>query len=277
MSMDKTAIQEIIKHANTGNVMEQVTSAGTKSTVIALPEDFLLKDLESFMPNRDSFRAVMETQVIGEFVRYNEQYSVDGESQCFIDVDVMSAKSIFDLGGTEKAGHCRHKSILTLKKTALYIDVLKFNNTAHPQRDAAEWIEDHAEYLEAYDTEGQKMDIASVSVAIRNLTVSREQGRTSAEEDFAARQSEYDNVAIKTKDGLAMPAVLKFKCEPYNGLTLRAFELRHSIIEKGGKPFVNFRIKMLEKHQEDMAVEFKEILDAKLAEVIPVYIGTLSA
>lgn len=42
MSMDKTAIQEIIKQSNTGVVIDHVAKAGTKSTVVALPEDFRL-------------------------------------------------------------------------------------------------------------------------------------------------------------------------------------------------------------------------------------------
>lgn len=276
MSMNEKAIQEIIKNANTKQVMDGVGAIDTQSNIIAIPDNFILKDLENHMPNRDRFRAHMSTQHIEEFARYNEQYSDKEGSQCFINADSMSATSYFDLGTKEKALHCDHKATLELKRTALFTELLSFNGQQNSQRDAAEWIEDHAEFIISYDSEGNSIPVANVSAAIRNLTVNKDSGRTTTNEDFAATQSEFENVAIKTKEGLTMPATLKIMCTPYNGLGLRSFELRHSITFRNKDPIITFRIKLLEKQQEDMADEFKEILDKRLEEVIPTYIGTLS-
>lgn len=275
MSMDQKAIQEIIKHANTKDVIEALKAAGTKSNLMALPNDFSIQDLEHYMPQRDRFRAVMNTEVIDEFVSYTVKHADKEQSQCFVNVNRMSAKTTFDIGTLETPLHADHKAILTLKKTALFNALLGIDGVKMQQKDAAEWVEDFAEHLTAFDSEGVIMGISAVSTAMRNITVKAESGRTSVDDDFAAQQSAYENVAIQTKDNMKMPAVIKFACEPYNGLGMRGFELRHSVITGGQKPMIVLRIKMLEKHQEDMAKEFKEVLQAELKDKLPIYLGTL--
>ncbi len=273
----KDAIQEIIKLSTTGEVIKHVTDVDTTSNLVVVPHGFEVQNLEQYMPQRDRFRAKMNTFDIEEFVRYNEQYADKDKSQCFIDAEAMAAISIFDLGTTEEAGHCKHTSTVTLKKTAIYKSLLRFNGDQNQQRAAAEWLEDHEEFLHIFNEDGEFMPLADASAAIRTLTVRKESGKTTAEESFAAQQSEFENVAMKTKDGLKMPAVIKFTCEPYGGLEPREFELRHSIVDRGDKPLVTFSIKLLEKHEEDMAREFKEVLDEKLGDTIPTYIGSLQA
>ncbi len=277
MTISKDAIQEIIKLETTTEVIKHVQSLGANSKLAVLPDGFGIHNLEKYQTHRDGFRASMSTFDIDEFVRYNVQYANKDKSQCFIDAEEMNASSIFDLGTTAEAGHCKHNANVTLKKTAIYKSLLAFNDSLKGQRDAAEWIEDHEDFIKVISDEGQQMTVANASSAIRNLTVRKESGKTSVDDNFAAQQSEFENVAMKTKDGLKMPAVILFTCKPFGGLEEREFELRHSIIDRNDKPMVTFRIKLLEAHEEDMAREFKEVLDEKLGDTIPTYIGSLQA
>lgn len=276
---NEKAIQEILKLNNTAQVIEHLKGANAKSNLIALPDNFILKNLESFMENRDQYRAHMKTQDIAEFVRYNAAYGVKDQSQCFVDAEDMTATSVFDLGTTDKPLHCNHKASLNLKATAAYIALLGFSGKKVNQREAAEWIEDYEEFIQAFDEDGELINISDVSAAIRSLSVRKEQKRDNDVQSFQEAQSKYESVAIQTKDGLKMPAILKFTCEPYNGLDARCFELRHSQIDSNDKPILTFRIKRLEVQQESMAAEFKEKLDDQLTKAkakVSTYVGSLS-
>ncbi|AUR90888.1 protein of unknown function DUF2303 [Vibrio phage 1.151.O._10N.222.46.B1] len=276
---NEKAIQEIIKLNNTDKVIEHLKGAATKSNLIVIPDNFVLKNLEGYMTNRDQYRASMSTQNIAEFVRYNKAYGVKDQSQCFVDAEDMEATSVFDLGTTENPLHCKHNASLKLKSTAAYNELLRFNGRKVNQRDAAEWVEDYEEFITAFDEDNEEITISNVSAALRSLTVRKEQSRTNNADNFQENQSKYESVAIQTKDGLKMPATIKFICVPFNGLDARSFELRHSQIDSGEKPVLVFRIKRLEVHQEHMADEFKEKLDKQLADAkaeVETYVGSLS-
>jgi uncharacterized protein YfdQ (DUF2303 family) len=101
-------------------------------------------------------------------------------------------------------------------------------------------------------------------------------GRESSVSDFSQHQSEYESIAVKTKDEFPMPAVFKFTCEPYLGLTERVFEMRMSTI---GNETLILRIKKLEQHEEEMGEEFQNILAKSFVDEnieIDTYIGSFN-
>lgn len=74
-----------------------------------------------------------------------------------------------------------------------------------------------------------------------------------------------------------MPAVFKFKCEPYLGLPERTFEMRMSTI---GNETLILRIKKLEQHEEEMSEQFKDNLGAEFVSEgieIETFIGSFSS
>ncbi|PNH99266.1 DUF2303 family protein [Vibrio diazotrophicus] len=252
--MDKSAIQKIQETGNAPEFLKQLEQAGFP--VAALPDSFMVHNLEEFMPNRNQFRGVLSTANIDEFVRYHEDYQTEG-NQCFINAENMAAITIFDLGTHKSPGHCKHKAKLALRRTAAFNAVLNINDERLSQKKLAEWLEDYSEFLQVFSTTGEAIETAVASAAIRNMKFEAKAGRESSVDDFNQHQSEYESIAVRTKDEFPMPAVFKFTCEPYLGLPERTFEMRMSTI---GNETLILRIKKLEQHEEEMGEQFQEKL-----------------
>lgn len=274
MTMNKSAIQQIQESGNAKEFLGQLLKASFP--IAALPESFNVHDLEKYMPTRNQFRGVMETSNIDEFVRYHEEYQIEG-NQCFINADRMAAVTIFDVGTMALPGHCKHQAKLTLRKTTSYRVLLEINGDRLPQKKLAEWIEDYSDFIQVFATDGELISNPVASAAVRNMKFEAKAGRESNVDDFSHHQSEYESIAVRTKDEFPMPAVFKFTCEPYVGLDDRTFELRMSTI---GNETLVLRIKKLEQHDEEMSEEFKEKLckhfvDESIA--IATFIGSFSS
>ncbi|EKO3390373.1 DUF2303 family protein [Vibrio fluvialis] len=254
--MDKSAIQQIQETANTPEFLKQLNAVGFP--VAALPESLSLHDLEKYMLNRNQFRGVMQTANIDEYVRYHEQYQLVG-NQCFINADNMAAQTIFDLGTQSHPGHCKHQAKLVLRKTAAFNALLSINEERLGQKKLAEWVEDYNDFIQVFSTTGDLIENAVASAAIRNMKFEAKAGRESNVDDFSHHQSEYESIAVRTKEEFPMPAVFKFTCEPFLGLAERTFEMRMSTI---GNETLILRIKKMEQHQEQMGEEFQTKLQA---------------
>ncbi|WP_407545997.1 DUF2303 family protein [Vibrio parahaemolyticus] len=274
MSMTEQAVQRIQELGSAPEFLKALANHNLKKPVVALPESFNLHDLEKYMPNRANFRGSFDTSNADEYAKYCKLYEKDG-SQCFINVDRMSAKTIFDLGTQEQPEHCMHTASFNLVRTADYTALLQLNDQKKDQKSLAEWVEDYASNLQVFSSEGALIDVPLASAAIRALTFEVTAGNHSEVQDFSSAQSEYESMATRTKNEAPMPAVFKFTCVPYQGLPERTFEMRMSTI--GNKTLV-LRIKQLEQHVEQMGVEFKDLVLDKLAEVdkqhIETFIGT---
>lgn len=274
MSMSEQAIQRIQELGSTPEFLKALKEQKTKNPVIALPSSFELHDLERYMPNRTNYRGTFDTSNHDEFAKYCKEYEKEG-SQCFINVENMKATTVIDLGTQDAPGHCAHKANLSLKSTADYNALLDMNGYQKNQKTVAEWIEDYTPNLEVFSEDGEVIEISKAAAAIRAMTFEMKAGQTSEINNFSEEQSEYERMAVRTKDELPMPHIFKFKCEPFLGLPERSFEMRMSTI--GNKNLV-LRIKHLEKHIEEMGVEFKDLTIQKLNDVktenIVTYIGT---
>lgn len=272
--MEKSAIVQIQESANIPSLLDQLEQAGFP--VAALPDSYQLHDLEQHMPKRNQFRGKMNTANIIEFVRYHKDYQTEG-NQCFIDAERMSAKTIFDLGTIKVPGHCLHTASLGLRKTATYQSLLNKNNDRLNQKQLAEWVEDYSDFIQVFSTTGELIENSVASAAVRNMKFEAKAGRESNVDDFSHYQSEYESVAVRTKEEFPMPSVFKFTCEPYLGLDERSFEMRMSTI---GNETLVLRIKKLEQHEEEMGEEFKDKLQAQFVAddiEITTFIGSFSS
>lgn len=270
--IQKDAIQELVSTGNAPLFLKQLEEAKTKSSLIALPHDYVLQNMEKFNEFRDDLRGKFETSLIAEFVKYAKIYAAGG-SAAFVDVDSMTAVAIFDIGTVEQPLHQRHKSSCALKKTAPFKILLNVNGDRFDQRGLAEWLEDYAEYITPYGDDGEPIENKKAVEAIRTLKFEHTRGSEREVQNFAASQSEYEKVATMTKESLVIPAGFRFDCIPYQGLESRTFDMRLSIIKN---EILSIRIKRLEETQEKIAVEFKDKLLAALAEAkieMPTYIG----
>lgn len=276
MSLDKDAIIHVQKSASVLDQQKILDSAGAKEKLVLVPEGMTLKNLSDHMENAAFYEAHFATPSVPDFVEYAQKYS-DDDSQCFVDPERMSAKAYFDIGNTEAAGHKKHTSALKLVRTAPYSALLGATGTRLSQKEASEFIEDWYDFvkvLETADGNESVMNTALAAQSLRDITIETVKSLSSKHEDFGAEMSQQEKIAARNKDKL--PAKFLFTCKPFTGLGLREFEVRISLIAGGSAPEIVFRIVQLEKQQEDMAEEFKEILvDSFEKEGPKTYIGQL--
>lgn len=277
--MDKTAIEQIQQAASIEQAVEAIREAmhGRASDshvpVVALPANFSLHDLEKFLPMRARFRGKFETPSISAFAEYVDRFGSD-DSRVFVNESSMTATAVLDIGTPEAPGHCESRARLSPEKTAAYAALLEADGKRMPQKEAAEWLEDWADFISAYYAEGDLMELKKAVSAIRRLTIESASKTVTEEQAYRATQSKLESIEAKADDGL--PAELRFMCEPYIEFTSRSFYLRMSIGTGGDKPTIRFTIKGLENMRQAIAGEMVYLI-RKNIEVGTVILGTFAA
>ncbi|WPH64066.1 DUF2303 domain-containing protein [Vibrio phage vB_VpP_1] len=271
MSMTKEAIQHVQESANIPAIMKQMDHADAPLAVI--PDSMSMKSLESYMENRNRFRASMATQSIDDFVAYCKKYDREN-AECFVNADSMSAKTVIDLGTVDQPLHCDHTARVQLKPTALFKAVCNIHEERLSQKQLAEFIEDYKEYIVAFDKEGEVINTELAAQGIRAMTVKSSRELNSNVQDLGYSASALESMDVSSQ--ISTPAGFRFTCVPYNGLGERSFELRFSAITRGDDLALSVRIKQFEAQQEEMAEEFKDILVDKLSDtLVETFIGSI--
>lgn len=272
--IDSGTFQQVKDLVLSGYNIEKVKELACPTTV--LPEGVKVESLERFCSHRFRFRGVMRTTSIDDFVRYSKGYaSADEPARCFIDADNMTACSLFNLGTLVSPGHADNGAAITLKKTAPFSALLAINGDRMTQKGIAEWLEDWSDYLTAFDASGSTMTIAQAAQAVRRVNIKQVSESAHEDEDFAGKQSLMQSVEASSKD--VMPVAFEFKFTPYEGLQERRFSLRNSLL-KNGEPVFVLRIVQLEAQEEDIAIEFRDLLVSKFdGESVETFIGNFKA
>ncbi|EFA1376509.1 DUF2303 family protein, partial [Escherichia coli] len=142
------------------------------------------------------------------------------------------------------------------------------------QKSLAEWLEDWADFLTAYDSDGNVLDIKQAISAVRRLTIDAKRSAEYEEQNFSGSRSVMESVEAKSKE--IMPATFRFECIPYEGLGNREFTLRLSILTSE-QPVLVLRIVRVEAAEEEIAKEFRDLLKERFEEEdILTFIGTFS-
>ena len=194
------------------------------------------------------------------------------------DSDDMSSRIIFDLGAEDLPEHQRHTAKLTIDKSAAFRQLLQMNGERLSQKAAANFIEDWADFIVVTtkgtdDEPSVSMTIAQASNAITRMTIESARSITSEIDDYSANMSATELVEVKGK--AKMPGNIAFTCKPYNGLEDRQFNVRLSVLTGGSEPQISLRIVKLEKHEEDIVEEFKDILVKKFDKMkLKAFIGS---
>lgn len=245
---------------------------GTDVPTMLVPEGYQLQALERYQDAPSRFRGVYATRSIEDFATY---VNGEGRAKVFVDTDDMDALAWFDLGDAEAPGHGEHRASLALQKTAPYKAALAAHDNAFTQKDLAHWIEDWHAHIEGEGTSGNVLSSKQLANMVRRIEIRASSERTHEEGDWSAKRTGLD--AIDATAGTDTPAVIRFTCLPYEGLQLRTFDLRVSILADDAKPRIKLRIMGLEGIQEEMAQEFKEVLDKKLsAEGVRLLLGNFN-
>jgi uncharacterized protein YfdQ (DUF2303 family) len=274
--MDKSAIEQI----QLAKQIEQANVAIGSQSIVALPDNFNIKNLEQFEPLRQRFRGTMLTKSVGAFADYTKAYNTEF-ARCFIDADEMKASVIFNMGNDENPGHCDNAAAVTLERTAPYAALNKIINSHQSQKAIAEFIEDWRDFITCYgeeDENGQRPTIKLPKAlhAIRSIKIEAKAVNQSDDRDFGASKSTMESIDVKSDN--MPPSIIEFTCNPYNELKPRSFQLRVGVLTNQ-TPTIVLRLIKAELHQEQMAEEFKAVIENHLLQLdplIPTFIGTFN-
>lgn len=272
MSMTKDAIEQIQQAKGIQDADAVLSKLGLQVPVVALPADFRVSDLEKYLPQRTRLRGKMETGILDAFTTYATDHASPGHSACFVDAEEMSAQVIFNLGDATNPGHGDFAAELCLQRTSEYRAIRYLDGERKSQKELAEFMEDYADSITAYNADGDGIALSRAISAVRRITIEARRESSNSEESFKAERTGLESIEARSDDGL--PAGFRFQCVPYPGMRLRTFDLRLSVLTGGEKPVMVARIKRLESTLEEMGEE----LAARLREALPcpVHIGSFS-
>lgn len=267
MSLSKEAIQLITDNAllATGKPLHTYTPTAL------LPEGVKVIDLEKYQAGRSRFRGVLATNSLVDFSAYVTERAVEG-ARGFIDQEDMACTLIFNLGTNSVPGHADDRAVLRLKSSAGYKAVQAVPGRPMSQKELSDWIEDWNASLSATDDAGQQMSIVKAIAAVRTITIKASSESDHAISETRTSRSAMDQIEATSKETL--PAALVFSVVPYEGLSMRNITLRVSVITSGAQPMLKLRWIGEEMQREEIAQEFKSVLEAHIGEAAQLTLGT---
>lgn len=265
--MDHQAIEKIeaLVHA------AQIGNPGTDAPTMLVPKGYELQSLEKYQETPSRFRGTFTTESIEDYGNY---VNSEDEARVFVDVEAMRAAAFFDLGNPSAPGHGEHRAYLKLEATGAYVACLAANGTSFAQKELAHWIEDWHHCITGIDSNGEDLSAKQLANAVRKIEIKATSERTHEDGDWNTKRSGMD--ALDASTGTSTPDIIRFHCQPYEGLSYRTFEMRVSIIADDTKPRLKLRIIALETAKEEMAKEFKQVLQGELEEKATLLLGSFS-
>lgn len=267
MSLTKEAIQLITDTA--------LEAAGkTLSTLIptvVLPDGAKIVNLEQFQLGRSRFRGSYATHSLADFSAYVADRAAPG-AQGFINQDEMSCILLFNLGTVAEPGHADDRALLKLKATAGYTAAQNIGGRGISQKDLSDWIEDWHQYLTPIDDAGAAIPVAKAIAAVRTITIKATSESETTVGETSASRSAMDQIEARSKETL--PVALQFRTIPFEGLTEQQITLRLSVITSGAQPVLKLRWVGEEVQREDIAQEFKAVLQRNIGDAATLSLGS---
>jgi uncharacterized protein YfdQ (DUF2303 family) len=270
MSLSKEAIQLITDTALEATGKPLATLVPT----VVLPESARVIDLEKYQALRSRFRGIFSTHSLADFSTYVTDRATDA-ARGFINQDDMSCVLLFNLGDTETPGHADDRAVLKLKASAGYTAAQAIGGRALSQKDLSDWIEDWHQYLTPVDDAGTDIPIAKAIAAVRTITIKATSESETTVGDTSASRSAMDQIEARSKETL--PAALQFHIIPFEGLTEQRITLRISVITSGSVPVLKLRWVGEEVQREEIAQEFKAVLEEKIGTAAKLSLGSFVA
>ncbi|WP_122739631.1 DUF2303 family protein [Pseudomonas viridiflava] len=259
MSLTKEAIQLITDNA----LIAEGKELGTYTPTVVLPEGAKIVNLEQYAVGRSRFRGTFSTSSLVDFAKYiTDRYNADARG--FINQDEMTCSVLFNLGNEDVPGHADDRAALKLKPTAAYQAVQAISGRAMSQKDMSVWIEDWHSTLSAVGEANQDISLVKAT-SESNHTISETRASRSAMDDIEATSKE------------TLPTSLIFSAVPFEGLQLREIILRISVITSGAQPVLKLRWVGEDVQREEIAQEFKFVLEAQVGDAAQLALGSFSA
>ena len=257
MSLTKDAIQLITDTA----LQAAAKPLETHTSTVVLPEGCQVVSLEKWQIGRSRFRGIYSTHSLADFSAYVAHRAIPS-AKGFIDQDEMTCMLLFNLGTDELPGHADDRAFLRLKASAGYKAAQSIGGRAMSQKELSDWIEDWHQYLTPVDDEGKAIPVGKAIAAVRTITVKATSESENTVGDTSASRSAMDQIEARSKETL--PAALLFSVIPFEGLTEQQINLRISVITSSAVPALKLRWVGEEVQREDIAQEFKTVLQDKI-------------
>jgi uncharacterized protein YfdQ (DUF2303 family) len=279
---DKEAIQELAQAEAVNasrNSIESALQSTTDYGLAALPGNFLLHNLEAYLPNRRRARGTMSTKSMVSFAVYAIQHNEAGA--VFIDSEKMRAVAVLNLGASQSPGHADNRAVFEAERTAAYAALRSVaNGQGLTQQKVAEFLEDWVGCIQCF-ADGAEVQPGKAIAAVRKITIEATRKLESTEQQLSAAKSTFESVAATSTETL--PTHIYFTTHPYPDLSERTFVLRLGILTGGDKPQITLRITKLEEHEEAMAQELAANITRELktldtgSDPMQVLLGTYAA
>lgn len=264
--IDKEAIEAL-------QLSEAINAANNNAkaeSVLALPENFNLHDLEKYQSIRRRAIGLMNTTSVQDFASYIEDHAEPGAT-VFINAESMKAVAVLNLGTPDEPGHADNIAVLQSKKTAAFTALLNMaNGQSRTQQDVAEFMEDWPSMVSCFNDEGVITNPKAIA-AVRKVSIESMRKMESVEKQHAASRSAFESIQASSTEPL--PTLVYFETVPYNGLKSRLFVMRLGVRTGGEKPALTLRIQNMEQHEEEMATELAALV-GETVKTIPVLLGT---
>ena len=115
------------------------------------------------------------------------------------------------------------------------------------------------------------MSIVKAIAAVRTITIKASSESDHAVSETRTSRSAMDQIEATSKETL--PAALVFSVVPYEGLSVRNITLRVSVITSGVQPMLKLRWVGEEVQREEIAQEFKSVLDKHIKDAAKLTLG----
>jgi len=272
--MDDKFIKKIQETSGIPEWIKAIERLDLNNPGIVLPNDYKVFSLEKFLENPLHYKLGFETTVIGDFIAYCLKFVEDG-STCFVDPNNMQAKTIFDLGTEVKPKNKFHVARLFLQPLAGFKKLLSLDGANLSQKEAAEFVEDWSDNLDIVGLNGNHLTTLTAIRAFREMTIDSAKKQTNEVNHFGESMSSMEKVEAAQQE--LIPLGISFSITPYLGFKEYKFKIRVSIRTDSDNPKIVFRVMHFESVDEEIAMEFKEIIregfkDNKLS----CYLGTAS-
>lgn len=265
---DQAALKTLMEQAAIKQANDAIATV-TDPTVIALPSDYKIHDLERYLAFPRRITGVMTTSVVNDFSLYIDTYAECDRAACFVDPDAMQAWCALNFGTIDRPGHADHVAIFKPRITAAFAAFGQaVGSLPMTQQRLAEFIEDWSDHIAPYDAEGVPLDIKQAVSAIRKITIESMSKAESNQQNLSAERSTFDAVRLANKD--PFPAWLHFTCAPYVGLAARTIACRVSLrtpSPQEKEPTIKLAPVAMERHVEEMGAEVVKLVTGSIDSV----------
>lgn len=280
--MELSAILRIEEWARAAMTLNHAAIRDGSESVAALPSGVDIRDLEIYAEHRRRFRGVFNTSSVASWVAYVQCLATADPFRagvpCFIDAEKALASIALDLLTREgRPGHCQNQAIVNLKPVALYAALCELDGLALGQREMVDFLGDWRNAWIAYSDGLEVLGGMATLAALRQIDIKAHAVTGSETGNMSETRSSF--ASIEATSRTALPASFYFSVKPYAELTERTVIADLHIIPNDKAPTLKLRIRGRDELREAIAVEFGELVAAKLQaaklDVLPV-IGTFT-